>query len=101
MLCICAVLMGVTVQAQGQSKEKPKLELNNVSIAFTNAHSQMPFHSFSRLFYAEWHPGVEIGTGFTWSAKKKHDWIQAIRIGYFYHAFIQHSISLYTETGYA
>jgi len=98
---MCFLLFSASSFAQFQSDKTHKYKLNNWSIAFTNAHSQMPFGSFSRLFYTEWHPGVEIGTGFTWKTKPHHDWVQTFRLGYFYHAFIQHSISLYTETGYA
>jgi len=99
---LCTMIVHTVVfSAIGQSSTVHLRKLNHISIAFTNAHSQIPFGSFSKLFYTEWHPGVEIGTGFTWASKPHHDWIQNFRLGYFYHAFIQHSISLYTEGGYA
>ena len=60
----------------------------------------MPCGSFAALFYEEFHPGVEVGTGFNWSKKKKHDWFQTLKVGYSYHRFVQHSLMLYTEVGY-
>lgn len=100
-LWIVCLLIFCSASAQDSSGKTKKRRLNYISIAFTNAHSQLPFNSFSRLFYTEWHPGAEIGTGFIWTSKPHHDWIQSFRLGYFYHAFIQHSFSLYTATGYA
>lgn len=79
---------------------KKKRSLDHFSIAFTNNHSAYPFSSFSQLVAGTWHPGVEVGTGFNWSIKKKHDWYQEFRLGYFYHQFVQHGVPLYTNFGY-
>ena len=100
-ILVCLLFIACYATAQNKKLQETTMKLNQFSIAVTNAHAQMPFGSFSKLFYAEWHPGIEIGTGFNWKTKPHHDWIQTLRIGYFYHAFIQHSISIYTETGYA
>jgi hypothetical protein len=70
------------------------------SIALTNAHTAQPFGSFGRLLYRDWHPGVEAGMSFSRSAKKNHEWFQTINAGYFYHRWVQHTISLYSELGY-
>jgi hypothetical protein len=83
----------------GEAKKK-KISLNYLSLAFTNNHTAFPFSSFSQLVAGEWHPGFEAGTGFNWSEKRKHDWFQDFRIGYFYHQFVQHGIPLYTSFGY-
>jgi len=86
--------------AQEKRPPHPVKSLEYISIAVTNSHTAMPFASFSKLFYKDFHPGVEIGTGFDWQKKKKHEWIQSLSIGYSYHAFVQRSLMLYTEFGY-
>jgi hypothetical protein len=77
-----------------QKKEK------QVTLAFTNSQSAYPFGSLSKLFSGPFHPGFEVGYGFNWKTKPKHDWYQAFRVGYFYHRFVQQGIPLYTQTGY-
>ena len=77
-----------------------KHELKHLSVAFTTLHTAFPFGSFSKLVTEDLHPGFEIGTGFNWSNKTKHDWFQTIQFGYSYHRFIQHSLALYSEGGY-
>ncbi len=89
-LCLCCFL-----NAPAQ-KHKP----DHFSIAFTTLHTAFPFGSFSKLFTKEFHPGFEIGTGFNWKTKEKHDWFQTFNLGYSYHRFVQHSLALYSETGY-
>jgi hypothetical protein len=82
------------------STAKKKRSLDHFSIAFSNNHSAYPFSSFSQLVAGTWHPGFELGTGFNWSVRKKHDWYQEFKLGYFYHQFVQHGIPLYTNFGY-
>jgi hypothetical protein len=77
-----------------------KHKLDHYSFAFTTLHTAYPFGAFSSLFYKEFHPGFEIGTGFNWKAKEKHDWFQTFEFGYAYHRFVQHTIALYSEFGY-
>lgn len=92
-----AVGMGlffISLVSTGQKK------LSNLSIAITNAHTAKPFSSFSRLLYQDWHPGIETGTSFSWSKQKKHEWFQTFNAGYFYHRWVQHTVSLYSELGY-
>jgi len=71
-----------------------------VSLAVTNHHSAYPFSVFGNLLAKEIHPGFELGYGFNWKTKPKHDWYQAFKAGYFYHRFVQHAIPLYTQFGY-
>jgi hypothetical protein len=73
---------------------------DHYSLAFTTMHTDFPFGSFSDLFTKEFHPGFELGTGFNWRSKSKHDWTQDFKFGYSYHRWVQHSIVLYTESGY-
>ena len=70
------------------------------SIAVMNAHTAKPFASFSGLLYRDWHPGFEAGRFFNWNAKKNHEWFQTLNAGYFYHRWVQHTISLYSQLGY-
>lgn len=77
-------------------KNKP----DHYSIAFTTLHTDFPFSSFSNLFTKEFHPGFEVGTGFTWKDKGKHSLFQNFQLGYSYQRFVQHSIVLYSEFGY-
>ncbi|HWC52486.1 MAG TPA: hypothetical protein VG676_02795 [Chitinophagaceae bacterium] len=74
--------------------------LDHFSVAVTTLHTNFPFSSFSELFTKEFHPGFELGTGFNWKTKAKHDWFQEFKLGYSYHRFVQHSITLYSEFGY-
>jgi hypothetical protein len=77
-----------------------KHKLDHISIAATTLHTDFPFGSFSNLFTKDFHPGIEIGTGFNWKTKSKHDWFQTFNLGYSYHRFVQHTLPLYTEFGY-
>lgn len=77
-------------------KHKP----DHITAAVTTLHTAFPLGSFSKLFTADFHPGFEIGMGFNWKTKTKHDWFQAFQLGYSYHRFVQHSIALYSEFGY-
>jgi len=71
-----------------------------LSIAFVNTGTAYPFSQFGKLIIRLQHPGVEIGYSFNWKTKSKHDWYQEIKLGYFYHRFVQHAILLYTDIGY-
>ncbi len=71
----------------------------SVSLAFTDNASSYPFGTFAGFFSEPIHPGFEAG----WShinSKKKHDWYWDIKLGYFYHQFVQHGIPLYADFGY-
>lgn len=87
--CIFSALL-----ATAQHKER------SVSLAVTNQHSAYPFSAFANLFTKEFHPGIEAGYSFNWKTAARHDWYQAIKLGYFYHRFVQHAIPLYTQYGY-
>jgi hypothetical protein len=71
-----------------------------LSVAFLNAGTATPFSQFGKLITKLQHPGVEIGYTFNWNTKKKHDWRQEIKLNYFYHRFVQHAISLYSDLAY-
>ncbi len=92
----------------GEIKNTTSLSVNNptatkkrqISIAVLNTASAYPFSQFGKLLSGFEHPGIEIGYGFNWKTKSKHDWFQEIKVSYFYHRFVQHGISLYTDIGY-
>lgn len=65
-----------------------------------NASTAKPFSHFGRLLTEIQQPGIELGYAFNWKTKAKHDWYQEIKIGYFYHRFVQHAIPIYTNVGY-
>lgn len=71
-----------------------------ISVAFLNTGSAYPFAEFSKLITTVQHPGIELGYGFNWKTKSKHEWFQEVKLSYFYHRFVQHSISLYSDVGY-
>jgi hypothetical protein len=102
--CIALFIFSLSISnngfAQHDSISKKGIRFDHLSLAFTNNHSAYPFASFSKLVTGEWHPGFEMGTGFNWSVRKKHDWYQEIKLGYFNHQFVQHGIPLYTNVGY-
>jgi len=92
------ILAGIISCSLNTSAQKHKPD--HYSIAVTTLHTAFPFSSFSNLFIKEFHPGFEIGCGFNWKEKKKHDWFQTSKFGYSYHRFVQHSLVVYTESGY-
>lgn len=94
-LIIFSLLFALSMQAQAQ-KKKQKF----VSLAVTNSQTAIPFGKLSSLLFKDFHPGVEAGIGFNWKTKKKHDWFQEFRAGYFFHRFVQHGIPVYTSLGY-
>jgi hypothetical protein len=96
-ILLSALLFCISAFSQNNSTVK---KLNYFHFALSNSHTAMPYGSFSQLFYKEFHPGVEIGTGLNWSVKKKHDWYQTFKLGYSYHEFVQRTLMLYSEFGY-
>ncbi|MGH2564104.1 MAG: hypothetical protein ACRDE5_06310 [Ginsengibacter sp.] len=71
-----------------------------ISVAFLNTGSAYLFAEFSKLITTVQNPGIELGYGFNWKTKPKHDWFQEFKLSYFYHRFVQHVIPLYTDIGY-
>lgn len=95
-----AVLLFASYASAQTTAGKNKKKLEGLQVSFNNSHTAMPYGRFASLLYKEFHPGIEVGTGFNWKEKKKHDWFQTLKVGYSYHQFVQHSIMLYTEFGY-
>ncbi len=91
-----SVLLLLAIQMEAQKSKRQK----QFSIAIMNVQTAMPFDKFSALLYKDLHPGVEAGIGFNWKVKRKHDWYQEFKAGYFFHRFVQHGIPVYTNFGY-
>ena len=100
LFCLVAILLCGDTYGQSNRPGSRKKRLEYLAIAGTNTHTAMPFKDFSGLLYKEYHPGIEVSTGFDWQVKKKHSWFQTIKAGYSYHKFVQHSFMVYTELGY-
>jgi hypothetical protein len=88
------VLCFLSINIIGQKRQK------QFSLAIMNVQSAMPFGKFAGMFSDQFHPGVEAGIGFNWKTRAKHDWLQEIKAGYFFHRFVQHGIPIYTNIGY-
>jgi len=71
-----------------------------ISVAFINVGTANPFSQLGTLVTDIKHPGIEFGYSFNWKNKPKHDWYQEIKLGYFYHRFVQHALPLYADLGY-
>ena len=87
------LLLVMTTFASGQMKKE-------ISIAFVNSASAYPFSQFGKLFSGIRHPGLELGYGFTWKSKHKHDWYQEMKLEWLHHRFVQNAFLLYTDVGY-
>jgi hypothetical protein len=46
------------------------------------------------------HPGIDIGTAFRYNRNEKHQLAQTVKLGFFYHRFVQSAIQLYSEFAY-
>lgn len=78
----------------------PAQNKDQLSIALTDNASAYPFSTFAGYFHAPIHPGIELGWSRNFREKKKHDWFRDVKLGYFYHRFVQHGIPLYVNYGY-
>ncbi len=88
---IAALLVSMAASAQ---KKK------YTSLAVFTTQNAMPFGKFTGLFAETFHPGIEVGYGKIFAAKKKHEWTAEVKLAYFYHRFVQHGIPLYGNLGY-
>ena len=89
------LLLSIFLQAQKSDKGKQRF----YRMAFSNSHAAKPFGSFSSLFYQDFHPGIDIGYESTFSSKNRTQWFYEVRMGYMFHQWVQHNISLYGNLG--
>lgn len=71
-----------------------------ITISVFNIGSQFPGSGYLGVFTTPVHPGISVGTEYTYNANPKHQWFQTANIGYFFHQYAQHGIQLYSEIGY-
>lgn len=86
-LIIAVALNGCAAQAQ-----------TGYSLSVFNNATKLPFASFSALWDQPTHPGVCAGYEFHW--RQSSPWFQSVKLGYYYHQFVQSGIQLYTDYGY-
>ena len=71
-----------------------------LSLATFNTQTAYPFKKLGGLFSNVYHPGLELTLGKNLADKKSHDWFWDGRAAYFFHRYVQHGISLYSNIGY-
>ncbi len=100
MILLLMLLASRCVLAQEYPAKKVTKKPAYAGFAFTNSQTAMPFGKFAGLFSEAFHPGMEIRYGKTLYAGEKHDWFSELRMGYFFHRFVQHSFPLTINGGY-
>ncbi len=81
-------------QAQNTTAHLPMV----VSV-FNNA-TLLPGGGKLGVFGIPVHPGISIGTEFTYNDDPDDQLYQTAKLGYHYHHYVQHSVQLYSEFGY-
>jgi hypothetical protein len=64
---------------------------------FSNA-SALPVNP--RQIFDRIHPGITVGTSFRYNRNEKHQLAQTVKLGLFYHRFVQSAFQLYSEFAY-
>ena len=75
----------------GQGKSFP------VIISVFNESTAVPF---TRFFTIPIHPGIQVGTEFSYITKKHGKLFQTANLSYFYHNYLNQGIGITTELGY-
>lgn len=71
-----------------------------IAITFFNNSSLLPGGGKWGIWGEPVHPGISLGTEFPYNHNEVHELFQSVRLGYFYHRYVQHGIQLYSEFGY-
>ena len=88
--------LGLLILSLASTAQKKKY----LSFALTNNASSYPFQYLAGYVENPLHPGFEVGIGKTTGIIKHHEWFGELKIGYFYHQFVQHGIPIYFNGGY-
>lgn len=88
------IALSFGLSAFSQSKEYP------LSISFFNNGTSMPGKGALGVWNKNVHPGIMLGYQLTHKQWKKSEWIQNVKLGYFYHRFAQQAVQVYTDIGY-
>ncbi|TMI77845.1 MAG: hypothetical protein E6H10_18220 [Bacteroidetes bacterium] len=89
------LLCFLSVNAKAQSRAN-----KYVSLAAFSAQNAKPFGKFAGLFDETFHPGIQATYGRNISMGQNHDWFLELKLGYFYHRYVQHAIPFYLNFGY-
>jgi hypothetical protein len=81
-------------------KAQDSTKYRKLSLAVFDNVSALPHQGFGSVFRSPIHPGLVVGTEFSLRQRTKSEWYQTMKLGYFYHAHVQHAAQLYSETGY-
>ncbi len=70
-----------------------------ITVTAFNTATLLPGSAKLGVFGIPVHPGITLGSEYTYKKGPHQEWFQTLRLGYFYHRYIQHGIQLYTEAG--
>ncbi|RYD83453.1 MAG: hypothetical protein EOP53_00810 [Sphingobacteriales bacterium] len=99
-LSFAILLLPYFVNAQDSSRTKQGkiFQPYPVSVSvFSNA-SALP--TSPGQIFEHMHPGLDIGTSFRYNRSEKHQLAQTVKLGFFYHRFVQSAVQLYSEFAY-
>ena len=71
-----------------------------VVISVFNTASELPGSGYLGVFTSPIHPGISIGTEYSYKSNTHHQFFQTVNLSYFFHQYAQHGIQLYSEFGY-
>jgi hypothetical protein len=71
-----------------------------ISAAVVSTQTDYPFGKFTSLIGRPLHPGVEFGYGKNINPKTNKEWFLELRLGYFFHRFVQHGVPVTINFGY-
>lgn len=71
-----------------------------ITASVYNTQNAVPFGKFSGLFEGVMHPGIELGYGKDIWQRSKHFWFLEMKLGIFYHRYVQTGIPIYFDFGY-
>jgi hypothetical protein len=90
-----AIVMNPFLKATSQNRSG-----QYVSFAALTTQNAKPFGKFAGLFEDVIHPGIQAAYGRNIAMAQHHDWFVELRLGYFYHRYVQHAIPLSLNFGY-
>ena len=71
-----------------------------ISVTIFNTATLLPGSAKLGVFGVPVHPGITLGSEYSYLKRQHSELLQTVRLGYFYHRYIQHGIQLYSELGY-
>lgn len=95
LLVLCLLLFTCLINLTAQKNQNFP-----VSVTVFNTATLLPGSAKLGIFGIPVHPGISLGTEYAYKKGEKHELFQTLRLGYFFHRYIQHGVQLYTEFGY-